>query len=214
MIGIYKITSPSGKVYIGQSWNIERRWKHYNSYDLTQRKLKNSLNKYGVKNHVFEIIHELPEDITQEILDRYEQLYMDLYRNAGVELMNLREGGSKGKASEETKKLMSLKRMGNKSNTGRILSKEHKQNISKGLQGKSFKFDHLKKYLKQAVENSKKVTSKIVYQYDLKNNFKKEYPSVKEASRQTNIKFQNICNCALGNQTHSGGFIWKYKKIK
>ena len=29
MIGIYKIVSPSGKVYIGQSTNIERRWKEY-----------------------------------------------------------------------------------------------------------------------------------------------------------------------------------------
>ena len=29
MIGIYKITSPSGKVYIGQSIDIERRWKKY-----------------------------------------------------------------------------------------------------------------------------------------------------------------------------------------
>jgi hypothetical protein len=29
IVGIYKITSPSGKVYIGQSINIERRIKEY-----------------------------------------------------------------------------------------------------------------------------------------------------------------------------------------
>ena len=27
--GIYKITSPSGKIYIGQSINIKSRWKYY-----------------------------------------------------------------------------------------------------------------------------------------------------------------------------------------
>lgn len=29
MIGIYKITSPSGKVYIGQSVNIKERFKSH-----------------------------------------------------------------------------------------------------------------------------------------------------------------------------------------
>lgn len=29
MIGIYKITSPSGKIYIGQSGNLEKRLKDY-----------------------------------------------------------------------------------------------------------------------------------------------------------------------------------------
>jgi len=34
-IGIYKITSPKGKTYIGQSINIEKRFKEH----------KNSINK-------------------------------------------------------------------------------------------------------------------------------------------------------------------------
>ena len=29
MIGMYKITSPINKVYIGQSWNIESRIRSY-----------------------------------------------------------------------------------------------------------------------------------------------------------------------------------------
>ena len=29
MIGIYKITNPKEKVYIGQSIDIEKRWKRY-----------------------------------------------------------------------------------------------------------------------------------------------------------------------------------------
>lgn len=29
MIGIYKITSPSNRIYIGQSIDIEARWKSY-----------------------------------------------------------------------------------------------------------------------------------------------------------------------------------------
>lgn len=29
--GIYKLTSPSGKVYIGQSINLKNRFRHYKS---------------------------------------------------------------------------------------------------------------------------------------------------------------------------------------
>ena len=37
MIGIYKITSPSGKVYIGQSINIEERWYKYNKFETGKK---------------------------------------------------------------------------------------------------------------------------------------------------------------------------------
>jgi predicted GIY-YIG superfamily endonuclease len=43
MIGIYKITSPSGKIYIGSSKNIERRKEDYRykrfKYQINQPKL-------------------------------------------------------------------------------------------------------------------------------------------------------------------------------
>ena len=52
VIGIYKITSPSQRIYIGQSINIEKRWKEYSVTKLkSQPKIKNSILKYGIKNH-------------------------------------------------------------------------------------------------------------------------------------------------------------------
>lgn len=56
---IYKITSPSGKVYIGSTIDIKKRWeKYYNLNCKQQRRLYNSFIKYGVKKHIFEIICE------------------------------------------------------------------------------------------------------------------------------------------------------------
>ena len=56
MIGIYKITSPTNKIYIGQSINIHQRWKSYHSLNCKQQKiLYVSLKKYGVDKHKFEI---------------------------------------------------------------------------------------------------------------------------------------------------------------
>lgn len=107
MVGIYKITSPSGKVYIGQSWDIVARWTKYSPLPhKKQRHIYNSILKYGVKNHKFEIIHELPKDVVQEVLDNYEVLYWQLYKDCGVQVMNIREPGRGGKNSEETRQKM------------------------------------------------------------------------------------------------------------
>lgn len=62
MVGIYKITNPKGKIYIGQSIDIERRFKEYKGvYCKNQRKLYYSLKKYGWENHKFEVIEECNE---------------------------------------------------------------------------------------------------------------------------------------------------------
>lgn len=121
---IYKITSPSGKVYIGQTINYKNRIYHYRKdHCKKQTHLYHSVLKYGWDAHVIEPIHELPEDITQEIMNTYEILYMAAYKDAGVELMNIREGGSNGKLSEETKqKLREL-------NTGKIVSEETREKL-------------------------------------------------------------------------------------
>jgi predicted GIY-YIG superfamily endonuclease len=60
MIGIYKITNPKNKIYIGQSKNIEERWRGYKRLKEKngQRKLYFSFQKYGYENHKFEVLEE------------------------------------------------------------------------------------------------------------------------------------------------------------
>lgn len=59
--------------------------------------------------------------------------------------------------------------------------------------------------------NTKK--SKPVLQYTLDGRFIAEYPSAREAERQTGIFQNGISRCCLGYKkySHSGGYIWKYK---
>ncbi len=65
--GIYKITNPQGEIYIGQSKNIEKRWKQYKrGENLEQPKLTQSFLKFGWINHIFEIIEECENIIEQE----------------------------------------------------------------------------------------------------------------------------------------------------
>lgn len=104
---IYKITSPSGKVYIGQSMDVEKRWASYrNGNSKKQAKLHASFLKYGVDAHGFEVLCKLPLDTHQIVLDRHEQLFMDLYRETGHELLNLRHAGCTGRHSSTSRQKM------------------------------------------------------------------------------------------------------------
>jgi group I intron endonuclease len=111
MIGIYKITSPSGRIYIGQSINIQERWyfhKLRNCKKLT--KLNRSFNKYGINNHIFEVIEECEECE----LNNRERHYQDLYDvlNKGLNCILTNSTDRSGKLSEETKLKLSNSRKG------------------------------------------------------------------------------------------------------
>ena len=75
--------------------NFNKRFKQYKCLSAVkqQKLLYKSLSKYGYLNHLFEVICELPNDITQEILDNYEKLYILLYKNCNKKLLNLTDGG-------------------------------------------------------------------------------------------------------------------------
>lgn len=153
--GIYKITSPSGRVYIGQSWDIKRRWYKYKSEvpDLGQPKLCASFNKYGAKSHIYEICHELPPDTHQSVMDVYEILYISIYRDIKVRLLNVKEGGSGGRHSDETKAKISRSQKGvRKGNAGSfklgrkyVPSEKQRQSISRALKGRSLDVETKKK---------------------------------------------------------------------
>lgn len=101
IVGIYKITTPDNKAYIGQTRNFAHRVRLH-KHSTKQIKLKESINQYGRNAHIFDLIHELPNDITQDVLDDYERLYMDQYRECGIELLNLKQGGANGKHCNES----------------------------------------------------------------------------------------------------------------
>jgi len=85
MIGIYKITSPSNKVYIGKSIDIEKRFNQYKTLHCKfQRRLYNSLKKYGAENHKFEVI----KICRKENILLIEAFYQKRFDASGVNGLN------------------------------------------------------------------------------------------------------------------------------
>jgi len=61
-------------------------------------------------------------------------------------------------------------------------------------------------------ENSAKDKRKPILQFDLNNNFIKEFISTKDAERQTGLSHKQIGRVALGQRTTAYGYIWRYKE--
>jgi group I intron endonuclease len=104
LVGIYKITNPEGKIYIGYSTDLQRREAQYSINNIpTQKLLKESIIKYRWNNHTFDILEYCSLD-ELKIREKYWIEFYKSYQNG----LNLNKGGGGPlNHSEETKKKMS-----------------------------------------------------------------------------------------------------------
>ena len=76
---IYKITSPSGKIYIGQTTkSLEYRWKQHVKDAMNENRKRcrvfhNAIRKYGQENMIREVVCECNKDE----LDKNENHFID-----------------------------------------------------------------------------------------------------------------------------------------
>lgn len=152
--GIYAITSPNGKQYVGSAKSLRRRWS---THRILLRRgthhsphLQNAFNKYGEDGMVFSVLLVCaPANLIM-----YEQLAMDAML---PEYNILRRAGSPlgSRHSDETKIKISAANKGKKpseecmraalaANLGRKLSDRHKEMLSKAAKGKKLLPEHAK----------------------------------------------------------------------
>jgi group I intron endonuclease len=220
MIGIYKITSPSNKINIGQSWNIDKRRKIYINLNCKgQTKLYNSLKKYGWENHKFEVIHELDENTTQEILNQYEIFYINQYKELGFELMNLKKGGNGGKWSDEMKAKFKAKRNDpswksfiSSIHKNKINSQKTKDKMSKSRIGKKHSSETMIKILNRPKPTQKSINNRIdkLNKSIICISDNKIFKSIKEAGIYYNIDRSGISNVVRGNRKSTNNLQFKF----
>lgn len=131
MIGIYKIENPVGKIYIGQSVDIETRWDRYTKYPeevKSQVKIYNSIKKYGIENHIFSVIVECDTENLNILERKYQERYNSIEKGLNCKYTTTED--KTGHLSEETKMRISL------ANKGREFTDEWKTKISQSLKGR------------------------------------------------------------------------------
>jgi group I intron endonuclease len=112
--GIYLSISPSGNYYVGQSLDIDRRWRAYRGLNCKKQiMLYRSLVKHGAEEHDFRVLEECHKDE----MNYLKRKWYDFFDRLGIELLNLnkpRGGGKYQEKSEVTKAKMSEARKGDK----------------------------------------------------------------------------------------------------
>lgn len=100
---IYKILNPNGKIYIGQTNNIEKRKRDYSNKRCKGQKLiYRSIEKYGWERHKFDIILGL-NDINR--IDEIEIFFIKFYKSYNIENsngLNLTTGGKSMRGYKKT----------------------------------------------------------------------------------------------------------------
>lgn len=133
---IYHIfNTKTGRCYIGQTWcSMKKRWsQHRTSSNCI--KLSRSIKKHGISSFIMSILTSNLKN--QEDMDRAEDYWIGYFDSVN-DGYNIRDGGSRGLLSEETRKKLSKAKSGEKCYMfGKHHSEETKKKMSEahiGLQ--------------------------------------------------------------------------------
>lgn len=203
---IYKYTSPSGKVYIGQTTNERHRRATWfcTKYRYAGEAINRARAKYGPENFTYEVLYKkefLNKELASIELDKWEIYFIGLY-NSYNKGYNNSIGGctSRGsKWSEEARERMSKQRKGKKQKRETIEKRRHSL---KGI-----------KHSKQAVEHRKHLLRNSgrfikIGQYNLVGELVKVWSCAGEISDVLNIKYSNIIRAIKTNGKYKN-FYWR-----
>ena len=220
---VYKLTSPSNKVYIGITCQpINKRWVNGKGYKRCPA-IHKAINKYGWDNIKKEVLYE---NLTEEHAKFEEIFLIRTYRSNDKRYgYNLTEGGdgvSGRKVSEETKKLISEKNRGKKLtneqkehlrqiNLGKRHSEEAKRKISAAHKGNKYCLGkkHTEEFKRQISERERGAKNprarKVICLETLK-----VYDTMTQAQEETGAT--KITDCCKHNYKHksSNGLHWEY----
>lgn len=215
--GIYKIENLSnGKIYIGQSIEIERRWKkHLNAKDNFL--IHKALRKYGKNNFLFSIIEECSADK----LNEREIYWINYYQSLCPQGYNMIDGGSNGMGLSKGYPVLQYDLSGNflqeysSANQASELSDVDHWSICACCRGEyryAGKYQWRYKNNPLPVEKLDIRTNFIVLQLDkATEEIIAEYPSLAIASKETGVASSTICRVCNEKGKTAGGFKWKYK---
>jgi predicted GIY-YIG superfamily endonuclease len=218
-IGIYKIENLiNGKIYIGQSIDIEKRWSVHkaelNRNYHCNNHLQNAWNKYGEENFEFVIIEEC--DNSQ--LNEREIYWIDKY-GSYINGYNLTSGG--GNTESFSKPVIQFDCNGNE--LCRFLS------VSEAETSTNICYSQIS----ECCCNKRKTAGGYIWQYadgftaisqwhfDARTRRKIKqltmdrqliniFPNSAEAKRVTGVCDTSIIRCCHGKLKTAGGYIWRF----
>lgn len=200
--GIYKIQNNiNHKNYIGQSKNVEMRWKQhiYSAEAGSQYPIHRALRKYGIENFTFSILEECEvSELNNKEIEWISKL------NAYGDGYNCTRGGE-GALKIDYEQVLKL--WNNRKGAKEI--SEITGIASSHLTSILHSFDISKREIR---ERSKNYIRKPVEQYDFSGKLIASYSCAEEAENLLGINGHNIQSVCQRQPEYksAGGFLWKY----
>lgn len=196
---IYRYTSPSGKIYIGQTRDEKRRRSTFlnkNKRYCSGGKIDVARKKYGPENFKYEVLETIKSSNVKKLIDelnKLETLYIKRYNSYRM--------GYNSSLGGDSFDYSNIKRK------PQIVTEETKLKISKAKKGK--RANYTKEDLERRANLMRSIYSRKVFQYSLDGQFIKEWSSITEVAKTFNVSRTTISDCWNKNKKNACGFIWK-----
>lgn len=209
---VYMHKCPNNKVYIGiTQQELKKRWNYGNGYKGCKLFYK-AIKKYGWNNIEHFVLYD---KLSKEDAEKKEIELIAKYKSNNQKYgYNICSGGNgtpnhivseetKIKISQKTKEAMNNEKTKDKirkCHLGKKLTEEHKNKIR--LSSKKNVSEETKE--KMRLINKNKIKVRCIETGNI-------YDSIHNASRITNIAYQNIYKVCNGKRKSAGGYTWKYE---
>ncbi len=239
--GIYKWISPSGKVYIGQSKDLEHRKSEFVNIKKVYTSKDSAIDAARHKYQDFsKWEYSILEECEESVLNERERFYVKKY-NSFYDGYNSNKGGNFDGAAvvmaakNKTRKILqytidgeivklwdSVKEAASELGVTRsTLSDAATHFLGKTCCGfqwrwlmKGEEYEEKIPAIKSAKKRVIESKYKPVQQFSLEGDLLKEWDCIKNASEILKISHSHISACCLGKRATAGKFQWKYKHDK
>ena len=217
---IYKLTSPSGKIYIGQTKCFNDRMKRYRG-GFFNPYMKKSVDKYGLESIMVEI---LEKNIPLENLDKREQFYLDTLQPFDENGYNICKEASTTRGRKRPKEELVGISEYRKTRVGELNSfygKKHSEETKQKQREYKLGKKQSKETIQKQIDSRKGILDKCVQQLD-KDTLEVicVFNSISEASEVTNTCSSSISNIVNNKEIikrgkkykrkSAGGYMWKF----
>ena len=214
---IYKITSPSGKVYVGKAIDLSKRvagHKHRSKRLENNIILYNSIKKYGWGAHILEVVEAVSDN---SLLNEREMFWIKefdsyVYKNANGMNMTIGGDGNKGswmhkieQRQEQSKRVTG--------NGNPFYGKTHTQEVRDMLSSSASKRNRLNGTTvpKWGAEKGRLKVIKSVLCYGNDGLLVGEYESLTDADKKLNLPHHATASCIKRGNWYNGKYFFKYK---
>lgn len=212
---IYKITSPSNRVYVGKTFDLRKRVNVHKSAARTGKKLflSNSIRKYGWDAHVLEIIEEV-EDVCMDEREIFWISELKTYCYENKMGLNMTRGGD-GQRSTWMHDLERRKKASNffSGEGNSFYGKKHTEENIKVMSemAKVRNRENGRRVPEWGAEKGRDIVRRPVVCYNPGGCFISEYISLTNAANTLNIAIESVMDSLRGGSWVAGKYFFRYK---